>query len=217
MKSILKKTIAIAISAAALFSAAGCHTSDEPAPGKTPDTTETPVIASTPKPAVPTEKPTVPTESGASTQPEAKNNLTLGQANALKSAEKYLSFTAFSHDGLIEQLEYEGYTKEEATYAADNCGADWKEEALASAESYLNYTAFSYSGLIEQLEYEGFTNEEATYGADHCGADWMEQAALSAESYMSFTSFSRQGLIEQLEYEGFTHEEAVYGVEKNGY
>ncbi len=78
---------------------------------------------------------------------------------------------AFSYEGLIGQLEYEGYTTEEATYGADNCGADWNEQALLSAQNYLEVSAFSYAGLIEQLEYEKFTTEQATYGADNCGAD----------------------------------------------
>ena len=73
---------------------------------------------------------------------------------------------AFSYSGLIEQLEYEGYSTEEATYAVDNCGADWKEQAAKKAEEYLNSMSFSKSGLIEQLEYEGFTHDQAAYGAD---------------------------------------------------
>ena len=73
---------------------------------------------------------------------------------------------AFSYSGLIEQLEYEGYSTEEATYAVDNCGADWKEQAAKKAEEYLKSMSFSKSGLIEQLEYEGFTHEQAVYGAD---------------------------------------------------
>lgn len=140
------------------------------------------------------------------------NSPTLSQLNALSSAQSYLSFTAFSHDGLIDQLEYEGYSTEDATWAADNCGADWNAQALSSARSYLDFTAFSYSGLIDQLEYEGFTTEQATYGTDNCGADWNEQAAKSAQSYLDFMSFSRDELIGQLQYEGFTYEQAVYGV-----
>ena len=31
----------------------------------------------------------------------------LGQSNALRTAMSYLSFTAFSYEGLIDQLEYE--------------------------------------------------------------------------------------------------------------
>ncbi len=148
---------------------------------------------------------------------EPSNTITTGQKNALKSAKDYLSFTAFSRDGLIDQLEYEKYSTEEATYAADNCGADWNEQALKSAENYLSFTAFSYKGLIDQLEYEKYTKEQATFAADNCGADWNEQAAKSAKNYLEITSFSKDGLIDQLEFEGYTHEQAVYGAEQNGY
>lgn len=92
--------------------------------------------------------------------------ITQGKKNALKQAESYLKYSAFSYKGLIEQLEYEGYSTAEATYAVDNCGADWKEQAVKKAEEYLKYSAFSKSGLIEQLEYEGFTHDQAAYGAD---------------------------------------------------
>ena len=85
---------------------------------------------------------------------------------ALKSAESYLRSSAFSYTGLIEQLEYEGFSNEDATYAADHCGADWKEQAVKSAESYLKYSSFSKSGLIDQLEFEGFTHEQAVYGVE---------------------------------------------------
>ena len=80
-----------------------------------------------------------------------------------------MDYTAFSYSGLIDQLEYEKFTTEEATYGADNCGADWNEQAAKSAESYLNYTSFSRDGLIDQLEYEGFTHEQAVYGAEANG------------------------------------------------
>ena len=92
--------------------------------------------------------------------------MTSGQRNALRSAESYLRSSAFSYTGLIEQLEYEGFSNEDATYAADHCGADWKEQAVKCAESYLKYSSFSKSGLIDQLEFEGFTHEQAEYGAD---------------------------------------------------
>ena len=147
----------------------------------------------------------------------SNNNASIGEKNALKSAKSYLAFTAFSYKGLVGQLEYEGYSNSEATYAADNCGANWKEQALKNAKSYLEYTAFSYKGLISQLEYEKYTHEEAVYGADNCGANWNEQAAKCAQSYLAYSSFSRSQLIEQLEYEGFTHDQAVYGVTANGY
>lgn len=94
---------------------------------------------------------------------------TVGQQNALRAAEQYLDYTAFSYEGLIEQLEYEQYSHEDAVYAADNCGADWNEQAAKAAADYLEYTSFSRDGLIEQLEYEGYTHDQAVYGAEQNG------------------------------------------------
>ncbi len=155
-----------------------------------------------------------PTESQT---PPVQDTATTGERNALKKAQSYLDFSAFSRDGLIGQLEYEGFSNSEATYGADNVGADWNEQAVKSAQDYLEYSAFSYTGLIDQLEYEKFTHEQAVYGADNCGADWNEQAVKCAEEYLEYSSFSKDGLIGQLEYEGFTHDQAVYGAEQNGF
>ena len=94
---------------------------------------------------------------------------TISQKNALKSAKSYLSFSAFSYNGLIKQLEYEEYSHEDAVYAVDNCSADWNEQAVKSAKSYLSFSSFSKNGLIKQLEYEGFTHEQAVYGAEQNG------------------------------------------------
>lgn len=116
-----------------------------------------------PKTEKPTKKPTEP--------PTEKpvDKITISQSNALKSAKSYLEYSSFSYNGLIEQLEYEKYSHEDAVYAADNCGADWNEQAAKSAESYLAYSSFSRDSLIEQLEYEGFTHEQAVYGVEQNG------------------------------------------------
>lgn len=155
--------------------------------------------------------------SDSNTLNESDSNLTLGQKNAVNSAKRYLNTTAFSYEGLINQLEYEGYTIEDATYAVDHCGADWSKQALVKAKQYLDTSAFSYMGLIDQLEYEKFTTEQATYGADNCEADWNEQAAKKAQSYLDTMPFSREQLIDQLKYEGFSSEQAEYGVTQVGY
>lgn len=84
-------------------------------------------------------------------------------------ANDYLDYTAFSKSGLIEQLEYEGFSNEDATYAVNKISVDWKEQAVNMANDYLDYTSFSRSGLIEQLEYEGFSNEDAVYAVDQIG------------------------------------------------
>lgn len=94
---------------------------------------------------------------------------TIGQKNALKTGKDYLRVMPFSYTSLIKQLEYEGYSKEEATYGADNCGADWNEQATKMAKEYIDKMSFSRSGLISQLKYEGFTNEQAEYGVSSIG------------------------------------------------
>lgn len=99
----------------------------------------------------------------------AKPQVTMGQKNALNKAKSYLDFTAFSYSGLISQLEYEGFSTEDSTYAVDNCGADWNEQAAKKAKSYLDFSSFSREGLIDQLLYEGFTSDQAEYGATKVG------------------------------------------------
>ena len=95
--------------------------------------------------------------------------MTLGQKNALEEAKDYLELMAFSRSGLIDQLEYEGYSTADATFAVDNCGADWFEQAAICAADYLDFMSFSRSRLIDQLVYEGFTYEQAVYGVEQVG------------------------------------------------
>lgn len=112
-----------------------------------------------------TQDATAAATAAAPAEPEA----TMGEKNAVAKAKNYLKFMAFSHDGLIEQLEFEGFSTDEATYGADNCGADWNEQAAKKAQNYLDMMSFSRDGLIEQLEFEGFTPEQAEYGATAVG------------------------------------------------
>ncbi len=158
----------------------------------------------------------------------AVDSATLSQQQAYKKALSYLDFTAFSYKGLIEQLEYEGFSTEDATWAADNCGADWTKQAKLKAKEYMDFTSFSFDGLVTQLEYEGFSNDEAVAGASEVfGGDnsteggssnsiSQENALKKAKDYLSFSAFSRQGLIEQLEYEGFSKEDSTYAVDNCG-
>ncbi|GAA3329182.1 hypothetical protein GCM10017711_39800 [Paeniglutamicibacter sulfureus] len=111
-------------------------------------------------------------EAEASAKAEAKAEAeagTLSQQNALRSAENYLGFSAFSRTGLISQLEFEDYSTKDATWAVDRVTVDWNEQAAKSAEQYLEFTAFSRKGLIEQLVYEGYTKKQAEYGVGKTG------------------------------------------------
>ncbi len=47
---------------------------------------------------------------------------TLGQQNARERAENYLESMAFSRSGLIDQLEFNGFTPEEAAYGVTQVG-----------------------------------------------------------------------------------------------
>ena len=100
--------------------------------------------------------------------PEA-SSLTTSQENAVRSAQDYLQVTAFSRTGLIGQLEFEGFSTEDATFAVDSLDIDYNEQAAAEAESYLEFSGFSRQGLIDQLVFEGYTQEQATYGVDQTG------------------------------------------------
>ena len=139
------------------------------------------------------------------------SSMSPGETNAVQKAKDYLEVMHFSHDGLVEQLEFEGFSYSEAVYGADHCGADWYKQAEGKAKDYLETMHFSYDGLVNQLEYEGFSYDEAVYGVNHCGADWYMQAKAKARDYLNLMSFSYDDLLAQLEYEGFSYEEAAYG------
>ena len=91
---------------------------------------------------------------------------------ALQSAQDYLASSAFSKQGLYEQLTSsagEGFTPTEAQYAVDHVNVDWNQEAVESARQYLATSSFSRSGLIEQLSSsagEGFTYAQALYAVN---------------------------------------------------
>jgi hypothetical protein len=95
---------------------------------------------------------------------------------ARDSAQSYLGFKAFSHDGLIGQLSSkagDGYPKDVATQAVDSLSVDWNAQAAQAAQEYLDFTSFSCSGLAGQLSSKAgdqFTKAQATYGAHQTAA-----------------------------------------------
>lgn len=99
----------------------------------------------------------------------AAPDMTASQEQAIRMALSYLDYSAFSKSGLVDQLEFEGFSNEDATVAVSSIEVDWKEQAALQAQSYLDYSAFSRSGLIEQLLFEGFTQKQAEYGVDAVG------------------------------------------------
>jgi hypothetical protein len=144
-------------------------------------TTVTPV--STPQPVAPISTPVAPVSTPippvitqaapVSTPPPVvkaqQDKTTMGEQNAAKKALQYLRYSAFSKEGLIKQLEFEGFSHQEAVYGTDQTGANWNEQAAKKAKQYLDYSAFSRDGLIKQLEFEGFTSSQAAYGVQAVG------------------------------------------------
>ena len=103
---------------------------------------------------------------------EQQPDMTPGQENALKSAQQYLDLSGFSKAGLIDQLSSsagEGFSKADATYAANHVDADWNAEAVEAAKDYLDISPMSKDALIQQLSSSAgdkFTPEQARYAAN---------------------------------------------------
>ncbi|MBR0282070.1 MAG: Ltp family lipoprotein [Oscillibacter sp.] len=144
---------------------------------------------------------------------------------ALRKAKGYLEAITYTPEELIDQLEYDKFTPEEAMYAAtmaiepdnDLPGMSESMTATEAVMNYLQYFPMSRQALIDQLSnLEGYSVEEATAGVDASGVDWNEQAVRQAKGQLNTMSYTRDELIDQLEYEKFTHEEAVYGVDHCG-
>jgi hypothetical protein len=119
-------------------------------------------------------KPAAQEESVAQQEPAAESEpeMTSGQKRALQSAENYLDLTGMSKAGLIQQLSSsagDGFSKADATFAANNVDADWEQEAVEAAKNYLEISPMSKDALIQQLSSaagDKFTPAQARYAAN---------------------------------------------------
>lgn len=100
---------------------AGCASSStvDTVPAWTPSSTVKPVVA-TPVESLST--PITQLSTTASIVKENPDKTTMGEKNAALKAKSYLRSMAFSQKGLIDQLEYEGFTNEQAVYGAHAAG-----------------------------------------------------------------------------------------------
>lgn len=94
---------------------------------------------------------------------------TPAQSNARRSGESYLKNSSFSRQGLIDQLQYEGFSVSDSAYGVDALNANWDIQAAKAAVNYLKNSTFSRQGLIDQLLYEGFTQAQSEYGVSTTG------------------------------------------------
>ena len=127
-----------------------------------PETTNAPTAATTTM--------TTPTPTPTTTTTTTTSGSTPAQKNAIAKAKSYLDFSAFSKEGLIQQLEFDKFDAADAAFAVEQLEAngevDWNEQAAKKAESYMEFSSFSKEGLIQQLEFDKFTPAQATYGAN---------------------------------------------------
>lgn len=135
--------------------------------------TSAPAAVGSADPAAPAEP--APAAEAPANEDAVPAGATPSQTQALRAARSYLDVQGMSYQGLIDQLSSEygnQFSVEDATWAADNVGADWNEQAARAAKSYLEVQGMSRDGLIEQLSSEygsKFTREQAEFGATAAG------------------------------------------------
>ena len=101
--------------------------------------------------------------------------LTQQQQTAVTAAKQYLQTSAFSQQGLIDQLDSsagDGYSVNDATVAVDSLTVDWNTEAVQAAKEYMQTSPFSCQDLIDQLDSQAgdqYTVAQATNGAQQAG------------------------------------------------
>lgn len=134
---------------------------------------------------------------------------------AVGDAKEYMKKYYCSYDGLIQYLQAT-YSYEDAKYAADNCGADWKAEALGLAKKWAESKDYSYDGMIESLQYSGFSYDDAKYAADNCNGNWSDAAVQKAKTKLMYSNYSYDGLIKSLQYDGFSYDDAKAATDKCG-
>lgn len=157
--------------------------------GTTPSAETTETTASTPEATLP---------------PDGSETAKMRKARF--GAAEYLAELPFSREGLVDMLvKYESFTKAEAEYGADNCGADWNTEAVRMAERYATSGAYSRKGLEKQLDFEGFSKKEAAYGVENAKVDWLAEADEVAAQQKGYNpAITKEALAKYMTDEGFT-------------
>ncbi|MBR0518926.1 hypothetical protein IJJ97_03955 [bacterium] len=193
------------------------ETQSEQPPTEPIETTETPPESTEDKPISTEDKPK-------KTKRQLKEEHKRKEA-AVKTAKDYVNnknFTLTAHSlySIKEYLEEnKKFSAEEAEYGAENCGADWNEEAVKAAKMCLELETkvnFSYSKkeLSKSIERQWkFTPEQVSYGVENCGADWNKQA----ENYIKVMldkdpNIKKEHIVKTLTNKGFNKEEINHGI-----
>ena len=99
----------------------------------------------------------------------AKPSMTKSQEQAIGSAEDYLNSSHFSKKGLIEQLEYEEFSKKDAKFAVAHIKVNWNKQAAGSAEDYLDSSSLLPLRPGRPIDVRGLHTSQAEYGVAEAG------------------------------------------------
>lgn len=99
---------------------------------------------------------------------ETANNLTEREKRAINKATLYVQENHCSYKGLLQQLEFLGFPRDEAIKAADYCDVNWKEQAINAAREILKKEELDLAELSSRLIKMEFEREEALSAAKYC-------------------------------------------------
>lgn len=91
--------------------------------------------------------------------------LTKSEQFAAEQAIMYLDYSPFSQKKLIEQLTYDGFSKEDAKIAIEAINVDWQEQTLRFAKLSTKYNTYPRNStlLSSVLSKEGYTDKDIAY------------------------------------------------------
>lgn len=136
------------------------------------------------------------------------------QKYALTKAASYFKSSQYSKKQLIEGLEYESIPHDAAVFAAENCKADWKEQATITAKTILAAGGYTEEELEDSLRYYYFTDEEIEYALKNVNADYYEQAVYDAcfYKYNSGLKYDKATAKERLESSGYSDKAVSFAI-----
>ena len=148
------------------------------------------------------------TETAAATTADSNSSYASAKEAAVADAKKFLEKANYSYQGLYNDLVYMGYADEDAKYGADNCGADWSEQAVKRAKALAANGITNYDNLVEKLESEGFTGEQAAVGAQAAAqsqeSGQNDDVIAAAKKYVETGNYTYTSLIDKLQQDGFS-------------
>ena len=160
------------------------------------------------------------TETAAATTADSNSSYVSAKEAAVADAKKFLEKANYSYQGLYNDLVYMGYADEDAKYGADNCGADWSEQAVKRAKALAANGITNYDNLVEKLESEGFTGEQAAVGAQAAAqsqeSGQNDDVIAAAKKYVETGNYTYTSLIDKLQQDGFSTGNAEYAANNCG-